>query len=510
MTQGELIDSLYESMYKKALEPKFGFQRFAVPWGKKDSPERALKSIDFSKTMRAFASESGVLALDERFYVFNGKVYEAVSPFVVEQAYDRLIESLGIAEVLHNKTLRREVFLNNILAYNPLVVRNDLIAFSNKVVDLTHAGSPKQSNFSPKFHVVDYHPYPFIEGAKAPVWESFIQEILPRKRDRDILQMFLGLGLIQTSDAFSRGGPRGTVELCLLLLGSGANGKSVLFNVICALFGKQHISSLDYDMLTADGDEGLRSRYLIRNAVFNWSSDSNPKKFGKKNTAIFKQIVSGETVQVRGIRENVQNCYDLPYLIFSLNEPPTYADATNGFLRRLQYVNFDVTIPRYKQDPSLAFRIIQSDLPGVFNWVLRGAMELKRRRFQFPESETTMKQIVRSLFTTNAPKSWMLAYGLRPSGNIVGELHTAILGLVMYDSFRQFCIDNNMDEQEIPSERSLFITLMRDGFVRKRRTDGMYYTCYGCDVDKLREHIYIDNITEPEDYSTDDSLIIND
>lgn len=510
MLQGELIDSLYESMYKKALQPKFGFSRFAVPWGRKDSPERGYKQTDFSKTMREFASECGVLTMNGQFYVFNGRVYEAVPVFVVEQAYDRLIESLGIAEVLHNKTLRQAVFLNNILAYNPLMVRNDLIAFSNKVVDLTHGGTPRQFSFSPKFHVIDYHPYPFIEDAKSPIWDSFIHEVLPNKRDRDILQMFLGLGLIQTGDAFGHGGPRGTVELCLLLLGSGANGKSVLFNVICALFGKQHISSLDYDMLTADGDEGLRNRYTIRNAVFNWSSDSNPKKFGKKNTSIFKQIVSGEEVQVRGIRENVKPCSELPYLIFSLNEPPTGYEATNGFLRRLQYVNFDVTIPRYKQDPNLAFRIIQSDLPGVFNWVLRGAMELKRRKFQFPESETTMKQIVRSLFGTNTVKSWMLAFGLRQGGNTAGEIHTAVPGFVMYETFRQFCIDNNMNDEEIPSERSFYYSLVREGFVRKRRSDGMYYICYGCDADAMREHIYIDSITEPEDYSTDDSLIISD
>lgn len=511
MTQGEIIDSLYSSLYAKAGDSKYGFARFAAPWGSKYSAEYGFRKIEFSKTLRQFATECGILSLDGCFYVFNGKIYEKATEFAVEQAFDKLMEGLGIAEVMNNQKMRREVFMGTILAYNTLRVRNDLVAFSNRVVDFSQASQPQPYAFSSRFHVVDYHPYPYKPDAKSPLWDSFIREVLPRKRDRDVLQMFLGLGLIQTADAFDRtsGGPRGTVELCLLLLGSGANGKSVLFNVICALFGKKHITSLDYDVLTADGDEGMRGRYPIRSAVFNWSSDSDPKKFGKRNTAMFKRIVSGEPVPIRGIRQDIQENPNCPYLIFSLNEPPVITDSTNGFLRRLQFVNFDVTIPRYRQDPNLAFRIIQTDLPGVFNWVLRGAMEIKRRKFQFPESETTQKQIVRALFDMSPVKSWMTAYGLRPSGNTQGEICAMVHVSELYGSFRRFCLDNGKDADDIPTDRSFSFHLAKD-FTRKRRAEGMCYVCYGCDGDALSKHIYIENITEPEDYGDDGSLIKED
>lgn len=512
MTQGEVIDSLYASLYAKAGDSKYGFARFAAPWGSKYSPEYGFRKIEFSKTLRQFATECGILSLDGSFYVFNGKMYEKASEFAVEQSFDKLMEGLGIAEVMNNQKMRREVFMGTILAYNQLRVRNDLVAFSNKVVDFSHGSTPTVHSFSPRFHVTDYHPYPYLPDAKCPLWDGFIRQVLPRKRDRDVLQMFLGLGLVQTADAFDRsqGGPRGTVELCLLLLGSGANGKSVLFNVICALFGKQHITSLDYDVLTADGDEGMRGRYPIRSAIFNWSSDSDPRKFGKKNTAMFKRIVSGEPVPIRGIRQDIQENPNCPYLIFSLNELPTITDRSHGFLRRLQFVNFDVTIPRYRQDPNLAFRIIQSDLPGVFNWVLRGAMEIKRRKFQFPETETTQKQIVRALFEFSPVKSWMTAYGLRATGNAQGEIHSPVHVSELYDSFRQFCIDNGKDTDDLPTDRSFSHQLVKDGFVRKRKAEGMCYVCYGCDEEGLSRHIYIENITEPEDYSSEDSIIKDD
>lgn len=512
MTGGELIDSLFSRMYDESQKAEYGFARFAVPWGNKYGTDYGRKKVDFSRTLRAFAKNCGVLSDGQDFYTFNGKVYEKVEQFIVEQSYDRLMEALGIADVMGNKAMRKDVFIGTIRSYNPLVRRNDLVAFSNCVLDMRDGRTPRQYKFSPEYHVTDFHPYKYDPKAKAPVWDGFIRTVLPRKRDRDVLQMFLGLGLVQTSDAWGRGdgGPRGTVELCLLLLGGGANGKSVLFNVVCALFGKNHITSLDYDILTADGDEGMRGRYPIRSAVFNWSSDSDPKRFGKRNTAMFKRIVSGEPVPIRGIRQDIQESKNCPYLIFSLNELPSVADQSYGFLRRLQFVNFDVTIPRHRQDPNLAYRIIQEDLPGVFNWVMRGAMEIKRRRFQFPETETTRRQLVRTLLELNPVRSWSLAYNLRSEGTTRGEMSEYVRINKMYDSFRAFCLDNGVDSALLLTDRKFSVQLIKLGFVRRRTTDGICYTCYGCGSEGLSKPVYIESISEPDDYVDDGSFIKED
>lgn len=270
------------------------------------------------------------------------------------------------------------------------------------------------------------------------------------------------------------------------------------------------MTSLDYDVLTADGDEGLRGRYPIRSAVFNWSSDSDPRRFGKKNTAVFKQIVSGEPVAVRGIRRDIEFLEHCPYLIFSLNELPSIADQSYGFLRRLQFVNFDVTIPRHRQDPNLAYRIIQEDLPGVFNWVLRGAMEIKRRKFQFPQTETTRKQLVRSLLGTYPVRSWTLAYELRSEGTTKAELSEAVYFSVLYDSFVRFCSDNGVQQGDILSDRRFSAQLIGLGFVRRRMADGMTYICYGCGKEGLQKGIFIESISEPDDYVDEDSIIKED
>src|SRR3712207_6220951 len=130
-----------------------------------------------------------------------------------------------------------------------------------------------------------------------------------------------------------------------------------------------------------------RGRYPIRNAIFNWSSDSTPKKFGRKNTGVFKRLVSGEPVAYRKLGQDIMDIGTVPYLIFNLNELPYPDDSSLGLIRRLQFVSFDVTIPKERQNPELASILIKNEISGIFNWVLRGTNELWRRFFKFPRSE---------------------------------------------------------------------------------------------------------------------------
>lgn len=516
MEQGELIDKICGDMYKIAQDKDYGFSQFAVPWGRKDTDAYRQKQIAFSVAMRKFAKKCGVMSLNGSFYYFNGKIYEKVSEFALCQAYDQLMEALGIANQMMNKTTRKELFLGTIQAYNKLRVRNDVVAFSNRVVNIKECdGTSYTGTFrhSPIYHVIDYHPYKYIPNAKAPLFMQYLDYVLPDKTQRDILQMFLGLGLIQTSDAFDKttAGPRGTVELCLVLLGSGANGKSVLFNIICALFGKNHITNVDYDDITADGDEGLRSRAAIRSAVFNWSSDSDARKFGVKNTAMFKRIVSGEPYPYRLLGQDIAMSDSCPYLIFSLNQLPPISESTRGFLRRLQFVNFDVTIPRYKQDPNLANKIIEKDLPGVFNWVLRGAREVKRRKFCFPTSDISLRTKVKALLPTNPVYAWTMVYGLRGENNAPGELAAVISSDVMYKCFCSFCEFNDADKL---TQNKFARSLTALNFVKLHKQAGMYYVCYGANEEQIRQPMSLDKLHQDDEdeprYESDPNSIIKD
>lgn len=512
-SNGEAIDALFGQLKVLSAEAKYGFGMFRADWGKANSESWNRMMVSFCKSIRELAKDCPVKYYAGAYYMFNGKIYEAVDSSVIEQAYQLLMEDLFIAPVLGRTTVRKESFMETIKNYNVLVPQFDVVAFKNGVVDFgLSKANPMAMPYSPHYHVTYYHPYDFDPKAKCKRWEQFLYEVLPDKTSREILQMFLGLGLVQRGDAYNpyEGKMSDKIELCLMLIGGGANGKSVIFEVMCALFGKDRISKMDYAELTADGDEGMRGRYPIRNAIFNWSSDSDPKKFGRKNTGMFKRLVSGEPVPYRKLGENVLESKSLPYLIFNLNELPFPEDVSLGFIRRLQYVSFDVTIPKEKQDPLLAAKIIRDELSGVFNWVLEGERMLRKRKFMFPSAEGSRKQLILSLLGTQPVLSWLRAYEIRNDKVAKNEVSIWMQAKTMYESFVQFCEDNNLEHEEMPTLNKFGRVLWNScKFNKKRTPSGVMYETYGITEADLKEHFLISGMQGTE-YGEEKSFIKED
>lgn len=491
---GSLIDGLFGQLLTLATAPDSGFAPISHGWGRNGSEEWSICYSQFCSSMRRLAKTCPVKCLGNTFYLFNGKIYAPVEDSVVAGAYNLLIEYLHISSMFGRDKIRETVFMQVIRDYNQLATRFELVAFSNGVVDFGTGENPILFPFSPEFHVTYYHPYAYDPKARCDRWMSFLHEVLPDRNSRLILQMFLGLGLISRGDAFNpyTGKMSNKIELCLLLIGSGANGKSVIFDVACALFGREKVSKMDYGDLVADGDEGMRGRYPIRNAIFNWSSDTEPKKFGRKNTGMFKRIVSGEPVPYRKLGENVLESSTIPYLIFNLNELPFPEDASLGFIRRLQYVSFDVVIPPDRRNPLLSSTIIQNELSGVFNWVLRGAKEIRRRKFQFPAAEGSKRQLMMSLLGSQPVLAWLKAYSMRSTKAAPGEQSKYIHGTVLYDSFVQFCKDNDLENEKIPTQQK-FSRILWDkcGFFKRRKAEGVFWETYGVSEADLMTHLLL-------------------
>ena len=515
MENGIAIDTLHAQLLDLSRHDEYGFEELRCQdWGKANSEKYNKLKSNFVRSMRRLAKKAPVKYYGGAYYMFNGKIYEAVPKIVLEQAYQLLLLDLAMAPMLGISTVMNKSFIEVIECYNILRPTFDIVAFANGVVDFgSGLQYPRVMPFSPEYHVTYYHPYDYNPKARCDRWLNFIHEVLPDSTSRMVLQMFLGLGLTQRGTAYNpyEGRKSSKIELCLLLVGTGANGKSVIFDVACNIFGKDRISKMDYADLTADGDEGMRGRYPIRNAIFNWSSDSDPKKFGKKNTGMFKRLVSGEPVPMRKLGRDILEGNSIPYLIFSLNESPNAEDASLGFVRRLQYINFDVTISKDRQDPELASKIIREELSGVFNWIFRGAMELRKRKYRFPDTSGGLRQKIISLLDKHPIGAWIMAYSMRSSPEAKNEISSWMLSKDLYERFSEFCRLNDIDERDIPSIQKFGRDMWDQyGFFKKRTQEGNMYQVYGALMDDLKEKVLINDIKSPvgeEDAKQPESFI---
>lgn len=510
-----VIERLHQDLLMLSRHEKYGLEMLRCDWGNSGSRQFGEKLAHFCRGIRMLARDCPVKWYNKDYYMFNGMIYERTDEEIVCMAYQMLMEDLCITAAINRSSVRNEVFLRTIRMCNILSPCFDIVAFSNGVVDFG-AGikDPKVLPFSPDYHVTYYHPYEFNPSAKCDRWLNFIHEVLPDRTSRKILQMFLGLGLVQRGNAYDpfNGKQSSKVELCLLMVGTGANGKSVVFDVACNLFGKDKISKMDYGDLTADGDEGMRGRFPIRNAIFNWSSDSDPKSFGRKNTGMFKRIVSGEPIPMRELGRNVLESNSVPYLIFNLNELPFPDDVSMGFIRRLQYVSFDVTIPPERQDPELAVKIIRGELSGVFNWVLRGSLELRKRHFRFPAARGSFRELLLSLMGSNPVAAWVRAYSIRSEPEAKNEVPLWISAKSLYECFERFCRDNDIEDGDIPSPNSWGRQMWSKlRFLKKRAPAGNMYRTFGITEPDLLEHVIISDVSSGEiDEPEPDSFIKDD
>jgi putative DNA primase/helicase len=193
--------------------------------------------------------------------------------------------------------------------------------------------------------------------ATCPLYDVYRARVLPDLCKQEVLDEFIGYSFC----------PNGILKLekCLVLFGSGANGKSVFFDVNNGLLGSFNVSNYSLQSLT---DKSGYYRASIAGKRLNYVSELS----SRMDTSIFKMMVSGEPVEARHAYGRPFMVQDLPKFIFNTNELPSSIEHNDGFFRRFMIVHFDQTIPESERDYSLASKIIAEELPGVLNLVLKG------------------------------------------------------------------------------------------------------------------------------------------
>jgi putative DNA primase/helicase len=220
-------------------------------------------------------------------------------------------------------------------------------------------------------------PFAYLPDATAPHWQAFLSRVLPDESSQLVLAEYLGYLFVHPAKL--------KLEKVLLLYGSGANGKSVFFEVVSSLLGPENVSNYSLGSLT--GNPAYCRAHLATKLV-NYASELH----GQLEADTFKLLASGEPIEARLPYGQPFILTDYAKLIFNCNELPTEVEHTNAFFRRFLIVPFPVTIPEAEQDKTLAARIISEELAGVFNWVLAGLARLLQNR-RFTDCEAARQQV---------------------------------------------------------------------------------------------------------------------
>lgn len=282
--------------------------------------------------------------------------------------------------------------------------------------------------------------------AACPLFDTYLNRVLPDTDCQKVLAEYLGYIFIHNLK----------LEKALILYGSGANGKSVMFDIVNAIIGQENISSYSLENLTKYDSY---QRAELSTKLINYASEIN----GKLEASIFKQLVSGEPVEARQIYGKPFVMRDYAKLMFNCNELPQEVEQTDAFFRRFIIIPFKETIPEEEQDPELAQKIIKDELSGVFNWILAGLKRLIAQK-KFTASEEARQLLESYKLESDSVYRFIQEEGYEKSTN------QTILLKKFYAEYNAYCHKNGCYPC---SARKTSDRLKRLGFKMDRKSDGM-------------------------------------
>jgi P4 family phage/plasmid primase-like protien len=165
-------------------------------------------------------------------------------------------------------------------------------------------------------------------------------------------------------------------QKAFIFYGKGANGKSLLVDLLPKLCGQENVSSVSI----ADLDKGF-SRSLLQNKLVNCSSENEVSRKGL-NTQYFKAIVSGDLIQAEQKHQDGFSFRPFCKMVFALNNLPYSPDKSDGFHRRLIIIPFNKVFKNKDANINLADELA-TELPGIFNFALEGLKRLRSNNYQF-------------------------------------------------------------------------------------------------------------------------------
>lgn len=293
----------------------------------------------------------------------------------------------------------------------------------------------------------------YASRQEPPHFLTFLNEVFENDPDKEqkilVVRQFMGSCLF---------GIAGVFEACMILLGSGSNGKSVLLDIIAQLFPREALSTIPpQDM----ADQFLLSQ--IQGSLINLHHELPPKKVS--DSTQFKAVISGQRVTAREIYGEPFSFKPRCGHIFSCNELPETSDASYAFWRRFLVVRFNKTFSGSKKTHDIVQPIL-AQRESLICWAADAVPDLWSARhyvhvpsgleeidFWKDESDSAMDFVSHCLakdssFETNAT--------------------------TLYAAYTRYCTINNV--KALPKTRFAQRVRMA-GIVKFRKSTGVVYQC---------------------------------
>lgn len=370
------------------------------------------KSFLFDKFATFLKNSHHIIKVNNQLHIYKDGIY-VFGYDKIEAEMIKLIPGLSRAK-------RTEV-----LAYLEILVQDskkmsgaNYIAFKNGVYDLD---TDEFGDFSPNIIVTNKINFDYNPSAYSSIVDNTLNKLACNDENvRSLLEEVIGY-------TFYR---RNELRKSFILIGDKANGKSTYLDMIKTLLGDENTCSLDLKEL---GDRFKTAELFgkLANIGDDIGDDFIP------NPAVFKKLVSGESVNAERKGQNPFDFNNYSKLLFSANNIPRIKDKSGAVINRLVIIPFDARFskddPDY--DPYIKYKLRQ---PECMEYLINiGIVGLKRvlENYSFTTSERVQREL-KEYEENNNPI--IMFFDEIDVNEVENEITRDV-----YRKYQEFCITNN-------------------------------------------------------------------
>ena len=247
----------------------------------------------------------------------------------------------------------------------------------------SHIINLKKGLFNLKTGTIEEHSTDYLSRVRIPIYynpkatcprfDKFLDSSLEsdEKKIRSVLEM-MAYTLIKDNDLLGK---------AFMNTGNGSNGKSILFNILIAMLGKENISAKTIH----DFQTNHFATSALEHKLANICADVGNQ--GITETETLKKIITGDLLDCEKKFMPSYAFYPYATLIFSANEIPEVSDESEAFARRFELIEWNKSF--YGKDRDNTVKTIRKDkneLSGIFNKLIPIAKYLLQEEKMMYES----------------------------------------------------------------------------------------------------------------------------
>lgn len=401
-------------------------------------------------------------------HYFSGRIYERISHAQFYDLLYRLLKKCGLPDGCYARVGNVTITCESALKTKTFSIDRSILVMENCVLDVKTRTMHK---FNKKYVQVTAMNFEYNEHEYPILWQKFLDQVLPNKTLQMVLQEFLGSIFIGRNEA--------KMEDMLILKGPGANGKSVVFETVVDMFGRDNVSTYSpMDLVCGSKTEQEQRLYAVNGKRINYCPDMSATAISKDSAGKLKQLMSGERTEGHKMYCGKIPIDDVPRIMANANRMPYIDDPSEGMRRKIKVIPFEVTIPKDMQDPQLAIKL-RAEYPGILNWMLAG-----RERFIANGYKLTTSKIIDEIAEEcQAESSTVLSFMLHKNYkatqpvNDENDLYEAqfLKAQALYFQYTKWCVEMKLEFESI---NSFGKTLKSSGYYRKQSMNGREWRVY--------------------------------